>query len=215
MAKVIKITRALGITIIIVTYALLVHHANKSAHPSALGAVLALIPLFIIVITYAWNTKLRVVGIFSLLIFFSISWFTWTFIKLHTGLIFWMLDVGLMVTLLLTFGQTLLSGRKPLCVHFAEIINRGTLPPEHENYARKVTVAWVVFFALIITTSTLLFFLAPLPIWSFFVNLLTLPLVLLMFIAEFIIRKRLLTDLPTGNVFDALHAYLDKSAHAR
>jgi len=71
----------------------------------------------------------------------------------------------------------------------------------------------VVFFAMIILASTLLFFLAPLVIWSFFVNFLTLPLVALMFIGEFLLRRRLLTDLPSGHVLDAVHAYLNKSAH--
>ncbi|MES2637263.1 MAG: hypothetical protein V4605_08045 [Pseudomonadota bacterium] len=123
-----------------------------------------------------------------------------------------MLDIGLMLALLITFGQTLLQGRKPLCVHFAEMINCGTLPPDHERYARKVTLAWVLFFAGIIIISTLLFFLTPLSTWSFFVNFLTLPLVALMFIAEFIVRRCVLSDLPTGNVMDAVHAYLDKSA---
>lgn len=215
MPKFIRIARGLGITAIVVIYAVLVHHVNASGQSSTLGAVLALIPIFILVITYAWKAKLCAAGICSLLILFATSWLLWPFVKLHTGFVFWMLDVGLMLALLMTFGQTLLPNRKPLCVRFAEIINGGTLPAAHESYAHKVTVAWVIFFAIIIITSTLLFFLAPLATWSFFVNFLTLPLVALMFIGEFMLRRRLLTDLPTGHVLDAVHAYLDKSARVR
>ncbi|MES2579576.1 MAG: hypothetical protein V4552_03445 [Pseudomonadota bacterium] len=222
MPNVIRIARGLGIAIIVVIYAVLVHHVNASdpsavqfgiIQSSALGALLALTPIFLLVITYAWKAKSRLASISSLLIFSVTSWLLWSFVKHHIGLVFWMLDVGLMLALLMTFGQTLLSDRKPLCVHFAEIINGGSLPPEHENYARKVTVAWVVFFAMIILASTLLFFLAPLVIWSFFVNFLTLPLVALMFIGEFMLRRRLLSNLPTGHVLDAVRAYLNKSAH--
>ncbi len=223
MPNVIRIARWSGITAIIVIYALLVHHVNALGQSSAiqfgiiqansLGALLALTPILLLVITYAYKVKSRLIGIGLVLIFSISCWLLWSFVKHHTGLVFWMLDVGLMLALLMTFGQTLLSGRKPLCVHFAEIINGGPLPQEHENYARKVTVAWVVFFAMIILVSTLLFFLAPLVTWSFFVNFLTLPLVALMFAGEFIMRRRLLTDLPSGHALDAVRAYLNKSAH--
>lgn len=212
MPKSIRIARGLGITAAIVIYAALVHHVNTLGQASTLGAILALVPIFLLVITYAWKAKSRLASTCSLLILFATSWLVWPYIKQHTGLVFWMLDAGLMLALLMTFGQTLLPKRKPLCVHFAEIINGGVLPAEHESYARKVTVAWVLFFAIIIIISTLLFFLAPLAIWSFFVNFLTLPLVGLMFAGEFLFRQRLLTDLPTGHVTDAVRAYIKNSA---
>ncbi len=208
MLKAIKIARGLGITAIIVIYATLVHYVNTLGQPSALGAVLALTPIFTLVITYAWKTDSRLASICSILILLVATGLGWPVIKQHTGLLFWMLDIGLMSALMMTFGVTLVAGRKPLCVYFAEIINGGALPVEHEHYARNVTVAWVVFFAIIIIVSTLLFFLAPLTVWSFFVNFLTLPLVALMFIGEFMLRRRLLTDLPSGHVLDAVRAYL-------
>jgi uncharacterized membrane protein len=97
-------------------------------------------------------------------------------------------------------------------VHFAEMINGGGLPLEHECYAHKVTVAWVAFFAIMIIASTLLFFMAPLAIWSIFVNFLTLPLVALMFTVEFMVRHRVLVGLPSGHILDAVRAYLNNSA---
>ena len=227
ISSLIKIARGVGVAAIIVIYALLVHHVNTLIQSNivqfnfagfgifqtnTLGAILALAPLFLIVITYTFNAKSRLIGVSAMALFCIVAWLLWSFIKQHTGLIFWLLDVGLMLALLMTFGQTLIGDRKPLCVFFAEIINGGQLPADHEVYARNVTIAWVVFFALIIVISTLLFFLAPLSVWSFFVNFLTLPLVALMFVAEYFVRKRLLTNLPTGNVMDAVNAYLDKSA---
>ncbi|MDP3334883.1 MAG: hypothetical protein Q8S55_23300, partial [Methylococcaceae bacterium] len=151
----------------------------------------------------------------SLLIFCIVSWFAWSLVRQHTGLIFWMLDITLMSGLLVTFGWTLQRDHKPLCVHFAEMINGGALPAEHECYAYKVTVAWVVFFAMMIVASTLLFFLAPLATWSIFVNFLTLPLVALMFMVEFMVRRRVLTDLPTSHILDAVRAYLNNSARTQ
>jgi len=198
----------------IVTYAALVHHVNASGQASTLGAVLALAPILLLAITLAFNPKSRVAGIGLMLIGALATWLLWPLIMQHTAWIFWLQDIGLMLMLLITFGITLRPGRKALCVHFAEMINGGTLPPEHERYARKVTVAWVVFFALMIVISTLLFFVASLTIWSIFVNFLTLPLIALMFIVEFMVRRRVLSDLPSGHILDAVRAYISNSARA-
>lgn len=209
------IARGFCIALIILTYAILVHHVNASGQASALGAILALAPLLLLAITLAGNASSRLAGASLLLVSAVLSWLAWPAIKQHTGLIFWMQDIGLMLVLMITFGRTLLAGRKPLCVHFAEMINDGTLPPEHERYARRVTVAWVIFFALMMLTSTLLFFLAPLATWSIFVNFLTLPLVALMFVLEFMVRRRVLAALPSGHILDAVRAYLRNSARAQ
>jgi uncharacterized membrane protein len=215
MLETMRIARGLSIVVMIVTYAVLVHHVNTSGQSSMLGAILALLPMFLLVITFSLKTTSRLVGISSLLIFCIVSWFAWSLVRQHTGLIFWMLDITLMSGLLVTFGWTLQRDQKPLCVHFAEMINGGELPVEHERYAHKVTVAWVVFFAMMIIASTVLFFMAPLATWSFFVNFLTLPLVALMFVVEFIVRRRVLTDLPTGHILDAVRAYLNNSARTQ
>ena len=212
MLEAMKIARGLSIMVMIVTYAVLVHHVNASGQASTLGAILALTPIFLLIITAAVKATSRVAGIGLLLISGIVSWLAWPFIKQHTGFVFWMQDIGLLLVLLITFGWTLQKGRKPLCVHFAEMINNGALPAEHERYAHKVTVAWVAFFAIMMITSTLLFFMAPLATWSIFVNFLTLPLVALMFMVEFMVRRRVLSDLPTGHILDAVRAYLNKSA---
>ncbi|HYN55358.1 MAG TPA: hypothetical protein VES38_11720 [Methylotenera sp.] len=205
-----------SIALMIVIYAGLVHHVNVSGKVSILGAVLALIPIFLLVITFALHANSRIKGFGLLAISAVFFWFAWPFVMQHTDYMFWIQDIGLMLILLLTFARTLQKDRKPLCVHFAEIINGDeALPPAHVDYARQVTIAWVVFFAMIILISTLLFFLAPLTIWSIFVNFLTLPLVALMFIVEFMVRRRVLTDLPNGHMLDAVRAYLNNSARIR
>lgn len=216
MLKALKVARGLAIASIIVAYAVLAHYANTVGHPTLLGAILALLPLLLIAFLYAIKLDSRLIGLGLLLIVLIASWCALPLIEQHTGLIFWLQDIGLMLMLMLTFARTLLAGRKSLCVSFAEIIHGGPLPVDHERYAHKVTVAWVMFFGLIMLTSTLLFFFAPLASWSFFVNFLTLPLVALMFVAEYLVRRRVLTDLPQGNVLDAVRAYLSsKSADSK
>lgn len=211
MLQAFKVVRVLLIALVIVSYAVLVHHVNTLGHASLLGALLALAPLLLIAFISAINLDSRLLGVSFILLVSIVSWWALPLIKQHTGLIFWLQDIGLLLMLLITFARTLMAGRKPLCVGFAEIMNGGPLPAEHERYTYHVTIAWVIFFGLMIVISTLLFFFAPLATWSFFANFLTLPLVAMMFIAEYLVRRSVLTDLPTGNVLDAVRTYIDST----
>lgn len=53
------------------------------------------------------------------------------------------------------FGLSLLPGRKPLCLRFAERISDGIMPEGAEEYCRKLT--WVWFFILIFGASATFF----------------------------------------------------------
>lgn len=96
--------------------------------------------------------------------------------------------------LLAGFAFTLRPGREPLITAMARRMHG--LTPEMARYTRKVTIAWSLFFAAQLTLSVLLFCFAPLTVWSFFVNILDLPLVVAMFAAEYAIRMRVLDDPP-------------------
>ena len=206
-----RIMRFAGVAAMIAIYALLVHHVNASGQASALGAGLALAPLLLIGFALLVRTESRTVGVVLLTTIITLAWWNWPLLKQHTGLIFWLQDISLLLALLVTFARTLSTGRKPLCVSFAEAIHGEDLPPEHKYYAKQVTVAWVIFFALMVLTSTLLFFSTPLVVWSFFVNFLTLPLVALMFIVEYFARHHVLPDAPRAHILAAVKAYRNRS----
>jgi len=209
-----KLVRSLLVVALLIVYTLLVHYVNASGKPTVLGAVLALIPLVLLAAGMALNRKTRYAGLLLLVAGGLLAWLIWPELKQHYGVMFWLQDLALMLILMATFARTLFKGRKPLCVHFAEIINRGPLPADHEQYARNLTRVWVAFFAAIAMTSTLLFFLASQTTWSIFVNFVTLPLVALMFIVEYLVRRRVLSNLPEGSVMDAVRAYRNESARA-
>lgn len=209
-----KLVRGVFIALLLIVYTLLVHYVNAAGQPTTLGAALALIPLALLALGLLANRKSRMLGLVLLVTGGLLSWTAWPALRQHYGVMFWLQDLALMLALLTTFARTLLPGRKPLCVYFAEIINRGPLPAEHEHYARQLTKVWVAFFAAIALISSLLFFFASMTIWSLFVNFVTLPLVALMFIVEYLVRRRVLSDLPQGNVMDAVRAYRSHSARA-
>jgi uncharacterized membrane protein len=207
-----RIVRFTGLAVFIIAYALLVHHVNASGQAGSLGAVLTLLPLVFIALALIARRESRLGGMLFLITLLLLAWWQWPALQQHTALVFWLQDLSLMLALFATFARTLLPGHKPLCVGFAEAIHDGRthggeLPPVHAHYARQVTLAWALFFALMAAASTLLFVLAPLAVWSFFVNFLTLPLVALMFVAEYLVRRQRLPDAPRAHILAAVQAY--------
>lgn len=206
-----RIMRFAGVAVMLVIYAVLVHFVNTSGQATPLGAILAIAPLLFIGLALLWRAESRVGGLVLLTTVIALAWWNWPLLEQHTSLIFWLQDMSLLLALFVTFGRTLVSGRKPLCMSFAETIHGGKLPPAHALYAKQVTVAWVMFFALMALASTALFFFMPLAVWSFFVNFLTLPLVALMFIVEYFVRHHVLPDAPQANILAAVKAYRNMS----
>jgi uncharacterized membrane protein len=106
---------------------------------------------------------------------------------------------GIYFSLLLTFGLTLRPGHEALITTMARKMHgdgQGGISPQLADYTRRVTLAWCCFFAVQLTLSVTLFCFAPLVAWSFFVNILDIPLVVAMFAAEYFVRLRCLDDPP-------------------
>ncbi len=92
-------------------------------------------------------------------------------------------------TLFVVFAATLLPGRTDVVTRVARRLN----PRFHtgmQSYTRRVTMAWCGFFAAQILISALLLQFAPEQWWLLFINGLNVPLLLLMFVAEYAIRRR-------------------------
>jgi hypothetical protein len=106
---------------------------------------------------------------------------------------------GIYISLLVTFGLTLRPGHEALITAMARRMHgdgQGRIAPRLAAYTRRVTLAWCGFFAVQLGISVSLFCFAPLVVWSFFVNILDIPLVAAMFAAEYWVRLRCLDDPP-------------------
>lgn len=213
MPEITRIVCLIGIVVLFITYLMLVHYANLSAQGGVLAALLAVAPIFGLALALTSSFRTWLIGFALLAVSCIASWALWPVIRQHSVFIFWVQDVVLQLILFMTFARTLLAGRKPLCVYFAELVH-GSLTARQEQYARWVTVAWVIFFGMMAIATTLLFFMAPLAVWSFFANFLVLPLTALMFIAEYLVRRRVLPDMPPGHILDAVRAYRNSSTRA-
>jgi uncharacterized membrane protein len=209
-----RIVPWLGIAALVVGYPLLAHYTNESAHSRNLGALVAIAPVVLIAVALAWRSRRRFIMLGVLVLLCIALWAGWPALENHFGLVYWLQHVGMQLILFVTFGRTLIAGRQPLCTRFAQAVH-APLTPRHEIYARQVTIAWTMFFAAMALASTLLFFLAPLATWSVFANFLTLPLVALMFIAEYWVRRWVLPDIQHTHILDAVRAFRNSSARPR
>lgn len=108
--------------------------------------------------------------------------------------------------LLWLFGRTLLPGCEPLISQISRRIN-GELKPEVVEYTRHVTIAWCVYFVLQAIISLLLYLFTPLAAWSFFINVLNLPLLILMFVAEKTYRTMRFPNHPKTSIMKAIEVY--------
>jgi len=109
-----------------------------------------------------------------------------------------------------TFSRSLLPNRVALCTHLADKVH-GPLLPHEVRYTRRVTAAWAVFFFSIAAVSILLYLLAPFRIWSIYVNFCVLPLVGAMFVAEYLVRRRVLPQNRRAGLLATVRVYLATS----
>lgn len=206
--------RWLGIAAVMIIYAILANYTNQSSHDSTLGTGVAIAPIALAGTLLAWRSSQRIhMLVLAVILAGSALWLAWPLLKQHYGWIYWLEHESLQLILFTTFARTLIANRQPLCTQFAEILQGGPLTPAHARYAYQVTVAWTAFFAIMMMTSMWLFFMCPIAIWSIFSNFVFLPLVMLMFIMEFVIRKWALPDIQHTDIMAALRTYLASSGH--
>lgn len=92
--------------------------------------------------------------------------------------------------LLFVFGRTLRSDREPLITAIGEAA-RGPLSPAMRHYTRRLTQAWCAVFVVMILWSALLPTLQQPELWSWFTNIINYGVVGVLFVGEFMLRKKI------------------------
>jgi uncharacterized membrane protein len=120
--------------------------------------------------------------------------------------------VAAYVTLLAVFGASLLPGREPLITAISRRIHGGSMRPDVAVYTRRVTIVWCCFFAAQLIVSLALFVFASEVTWSFYVNVLDLPLIAMMFAGEYLYRLTHVRDWPHSSVAQVIRAFSQRKA---
>lgn len=200
------------IAVFIAGYATLAHYTNSDPRAKSLGVVLALAPLLVLALGFAWRSPYRLpclllAGLAAVLLVIH-----WRTLEGNFPLVYLVEECGVYALLSFTFARTLARGRVPLCTHWAHLVH-GPLPPAVARYTRNTTAAWALFFALITCASLALYQYAPLRLWSAFSNFFTIPLVALMFMGEYAVRRRCLPAEHRTGLLQSVRVYLDSPRH--
>ncbi|HEY3920314.1 MAG TPA: hypothetical protein VGL83_21185 [Stellaceae bacterium] len=180
---------------------LAIHAAIASAAWTPLIVVIPIVQLALVggIIVMRDRTRLKWLGPLALLLAVVVIWAARAGISL-TAL------PGIphaiaYATLLCVFGYTLLPDHEAILTRVVNAV-RGPLPPALIVHTRRVTFAWCGFFAAQLVASVALYLFAPLEVWSFFINVLNFPLVVLMFVVEGLYRFLRFRDFPMDRLSD-------------
>lgn len=191
-----------------IAYPFLLHLVILEREVDGLSLLLVLLPLLLWVSWIAVRTFARrwwplLLGAMVALVYYML-----VARHMRVGLIavdgVWHASLNLL--LLWFFGRTLLRGREPLISQISRRLNNG-LDPSIAAYTRHATIAWTLFFGLQIAGSVLLYLFAPINVWSFFINVLNTPLVVLMFALEYSVRTVLHPDHPRISILRTIHVF--------
>ena len=117
--------------------------------------------------------------------------------------------------LALGFGLTLRPGSEPLVARFARRVHGADYNDDIARYARGATWAWTLFFVAMVATPILLFALARIETFSLFVNVWSLPLLGLMFAAEYTARRWILRSVTHVPLWRSFSLYRDEQDDRR
>jgi uncharacterized membrane protein len=203
-----------ALAVLVLGYAVLVHFTNSNANAKPLGVVLASAPPLMFGLGVAWRSSYRLPALALAALLAGLIFSHWRILESKYPLVYLLEDVGVYTLLSVSFARSLVHPRVPLCTYWADLVH-GPLPALLVRYTRKATAAWAIFFVLIAATSLTLYALAPLPVWSAFSNFVTLPLVVLMFLGEYAVRRRVLPPAHRIGLWTSVRAYLDSSRPTR
>lgn len=172
-------------------YAVFAHYASAMADIGAWAILLAAAPMLAIGIGFARDSRWGMLALAVLLAGFGGLAWLWPTLHNPAAWLYFLQHFGVNGALALIFGRTLTGGRQPLISVLAAFVH-DIMSPELNRYTRQVTIAWTLFFASCSAISAALFFFGPIEAWSVFANILSLPLIGLMFLVENEVRKRTL-----------------------
>lgn len=208
--------QAAAIACLFLAYSVLAHFSTATSlattHPG-LGVAVSLAPALIILLILSWRSSKRWIMFLICIGVAALLWRNWTQLEQNFNWVYFLQHVGTNLMLAAVFGMSLSFGKQPLCSRLAETVH-GNLSDDLIRYTRQVTVAWTLFFLAISLVSSLLFWLAPIETWSIFANFLSFPLIVSMFVVEYLVRLRKLPNLQNHGFMSSINAYRNSTTHS-
>ena len=169
----------------------LAYLSSSGRLPPLLSVGIALTPLLAGAVALSWRSRLRwpVLLAAATLVVAAVLQLDW--LAQHVSALWFVQHVAGHALLALVFGRTLLPGEIPLATRIAQAV-LPSMPVSVVQYSRGVTLAWTIYFVTMAVVSVALYFGSSTAIWSTFATAVSGPLVALMFVVEFAVRRSVL-----------------------
>jgi uncharacterized membrane protein len=200
-----------AVIVFVVAYAGLSHYSNTAANNHDLGVGLALGPVLTIGLLLIWRWTHLLIALLAAAAAAVLLRHYWPVLEKNFPVVYLLQEGGFYSLMAASFGLSLFGNRVSLCTQLADKVH-GPLTAQELHYTRRVTAAWALFFVSIAAVTVGLFVLAPLRVWSFFANFCVVPLMGLMFIVEYAVRRRVLPHVSRRGILAAVRVYFASSS---
>ncbi len=190
----------------VIAYAGLSHYSNSIAKTHDVGVGLALGPVLLIGLVLLWRWTHLLVALLAAAAAALLLRHYWPLLERNFSVVYLLQEAGFYSLMAASFGWSLRGHEVALCTQLADKVH-APLSAQEVRYTRQVTAAWTVFFLAITLVTLALFTLAPLRIWSLFANFVVVPLMVLMFAAEYAVRRRVLPQAERSGLLAAVRVY--------
>ncbi len=202
-----QLLRGLAVVLAVALWAVLAHFSSDGSTSSNWAVLLAVSPVAAALILMCWRTRhplwtgLGVVGLLGVLVA------SLPFLRQNVALLYFLQHLGANLAFGALFGRSLLGNGDALITQMAHAVHPEGLTEIKRRYTRQITGAWTIFFLANALISVLLYFLAPLTVWSVFANLLSMPLLIAMFVGEHLWRVHTLPPEERPTIQQVIRAY--------
>jgi uncharacterized membrane protein len=200
-----------AIIVFVFAYAVLSHYGNSVAKTHTLGIGLAVGPVMTVGLLLLWRWTRLWVALPAAATAAVLLRHYWPVLEKNFSVVYLLQEGGFYSLMAASFALSLVGARVALCTQLADKVH-GPLSAQEVLYTRRVTAAWALFFVLITAVTFGLFVFAPLRIWSLFANFCAVPLMGLMFVAEYAVRRRVLPQVQRRGILAAVRVYFASSS---
>jgi uncharacterized membrane protein len=203
--------RTIAVGLIGAAYVAGSHWLMTRAPASSWNAVVVIGPMLALLALYAWQRGLRVLAGATLLGLAALGLQAWRGGGVAPATLYVAQHVAIHGALAVVFALTLRPGHEPLITALARRVHT-RLAPGMAAYSRKVTIVWTLYFIVMGTLSIALYAFAPFEVWAAFANLATPVAMILLFVAEYLVRYRLHPEFERATLGAAINAYSQHGA---
>lgn len=202
-----------AVAILLAGFALvvLIHVSLSSNEGSPLALLIAIGWTAACAVMTSLGSRHRLSGLLLTAVGLALTAWRWDWLQGHVDAVYLIQHAGSHAVLGIWFGGSLIAARKgtglALISRLATRLH-GPLPPAILRYTFQVTAVWTGYFLLMAAASCVLFALGSLQAWSTLANLVTLPLIVGIFIVEYLVRLRLHPDFEHVSIIEGVRAFM-------